>query len=205
LKVAKYTGVKDNSKFDDYCTNILTAHNEFKRLNVPVDGPSQVIEFLQGIKQDDFQGMKAGIMSKLATAGDLGAASKAIKKQVKAFFPNINPPGRVYIQRGNDQRQINAAGRHAVRQPFNNQHNNQRNRQRNQNNQGRGGGRGPGQRVVTITKKDDGLWIPHDIFHLLTPKQRSTYYQGCDTIRKRGPDSSVDTRQVSKQTWTEPT
>jgi hypothetical protein len=34
LKVAKYTGDKDNFKFDDYCTKIETVHNELARLKV---------------------------------------------------------------------------------------------------------------------------------------------------------------------------
>jgi hypothetical protein len=49
LKTAKYTQDKDNFKFDDYCSRHETAHNELTRLKVPVDGPSQVIGFLQGI------------------------------------------------------------------------------------------------------------------------------------------------------------
>jgi hypothetical protein len=79
--------------------------------------------------------MKAGIMANPNTAGDLGAAIKAIKKQVKVFFPNINSPGRVHNQRGTDQRQINAAGRQGGRSNFNNhynQHNNHYNRRRHQ-------------------------------------------------------------------------
>jgi hypothetical protein len=80
LKVAKYTGDKDNFKFNDYCMKIETAQNELTRLKVPVDGPSQVIGFIQGIKREDFQGMKAGIMSNPDTASDLGAAIKAMKK-----------------------------------------------------------------------------------------------------------------------------
>jgi hypothetical protein len=118
---------------------VETAHNELIRLKVPVDGPSQVIGFLQGIKREDFQGMKAGIMTNPATSSDLGAAIKAMKKQVKVFFPNINTSGRVYNERGNDQRQINATGRHGGRQSSQNQYNRGRN-------SGRGGGRGPGQR-----------------------------------------------------------
>jgi hypothetical protein len=75
---------------------------------VPVDGPSQVIGFLQGIKWDDFQGMKAGIMTNPNTASHLGLAIKAMKKQVKIFFPTINTPGRVYAPRGNAQQRNNS-------------------------------------------------------------------------------------------------
>jgi hypothetical protein len=150
-------------------------------------------------------------MANPATASDLGAAIKAIKKQVKVFSPNVNAPGHVSNQRGNDQRQINAAGRQGGHPPFNTQQNNHYNRRRHHGCNG-GGGRGPGQwgcggdrhNNQQHNRQDDGLHIPRDIFQMLSPKQCATYYEGFESARKRGSEPSVDTRHASKQTCIEP-
>jgi hypothetical protein len=137
-----------------------------------------VIGFFQGIKWDDFQGMKTGIMSNAATATNLGLAIKAMKKQVKTFFPTINSPGRVYPQRTNDQRQINAAGRSGGERRQQYRGNNPR-VGRGYGRGGRNTGRGnSGRRNQHHQPPDDGIAILREVFHTLTPKQKAAFYKG---------------------------
>ena len=63
-----------NWSFDDYCLKHTRANNTLSKYGVPVDRPSQVRAFLDGIHNRDMDSVKSSIMFDAETKGDLGKA-----------------------------------------------------------------------------------------------------------------------------------
>ena len=61
-----------NWNFDDYCLRHIRANNTLSKYGVPVDGPSQVRAFLDGIHNHQMDGIKSNVMFDNETKGDLG-------------------------------------------------------------------------------------------------------------------------------------
>ena len=105
---AHYSYDTTNFTFDDYCTKHLAAYNELERRGVAIDGPSQVIAFLQGIKRDQFQNIKPGIINSDRTRDNLVNAVTELKKQLGMIY---NYDSQKPAARHRDQRSIGSVQR----------------------------------------------------------------------------------------------
>ena len=95
-----------NWSFDDYCLKHTRANNTLSKYGVPVDGPSQVRAFLDGIHNRDMDSVKSNVMFDAETKGDLGKAIIKFKDTTSAL--NLVSSGR-YSQE--DHRRIGSASR----------------------------------------------------------------------------------------------
>ena len=101
IQSAHYHKDTQNFTFDDYCNKHIAANNELDRRNVSLDGPSQVIAFLHGIKNQDFKAIKPNIISSIETNADLSKAISTFKKQIQQVF---NYPRGMSNDKKRDQR-----------------------------------------------------------------------------------------------------
>jgi len=88
-----------NWSFDDYCMRHIWANNTLNKYRVPVDGPSQVRAFLDGIHNHQMDGVKSNVMINAETMSDLGKAVISFKNTISAL--KLTSSGRNHSQEDN--------------------------------------------------------------------------------------------------------
>jgi hypothetical protein len=163
--------------FDDYCNWHLSANNELLRRKAPIDGPSQVAAFLQGITtKDSFQSIKLSIITNAETQGNLHLAVIAFKKQVNFLFrkpqgPNKKPEQMMGSTCRNKKSKGNASCGHRHR----NDGTDDKDEEDDED----------GEQDKRDEHDRDGLYIPQGVLDPLTPKFRAMLYMGHDAMRKQ--------------------
>lgn len=180
-----------NWTLDDYCMKHTRANNTLTKYGVPVDGPSQVRAFLDGILNHQMDGVKSLVMFHDDSKNDLGKAIIKFKDTVSAL--NLVKSGRHDHE---DHRRIGSASRGGRYQSQGrggqrDGKNNKRPYEYNSNRGGRGGhsrhqGRGrytphPGRSQPELP--DDGLKLDKNILDQMNSKQRAAFYKGRDAMR----------------------
>jgi hypothetical protein len=165
--------------FDDYCNRHLSANNELLRRKVPIDGPSQVAAFLQGITKDSFQTIKSSIITSAETQCNLPLAVIAFKRQINFLFkksqgPNKKPErivGGTYKNKKNKGYASRGHGR------------------RNDGTDDKDEDEDEDEDEDGNNKRDeqerDGLYIPQKVLDPLAPKFPAMLYMGRDAMRKQ--------------------
>ena len=191
-----------NWSFDDYCLRHTRANNTLSKYGVPVDGPSQVRAFLDGIHNHSMDGIKSNVMFDSETKGDLGKAIIKFKDTTSAL--NLVSSGRFSQE---DHRRIGSASRGRGFQGRGGQRDG-RNHKRpydhvSGHRGGRGGGRGyqgrgryqsqPGR--GRSEAPDDGLKLDKNVLDQMTPKQRAAFYKGREAMR--APDDALTQRSIA--------
>ena len=74
-----------NWSFDDYCLRHTRANNTLSKYGFPVDGPSQVRAFLDGIHNQHMDSVKSNVMFDAETKEDLGKAIIKFKDTTSAL------------------------------------------------------------------------------------------------------------------------
>ncbi len=192
-----------NFTFDDYCNRHITANNELERRKVPLDGPSQVQAFMNGITREEYRPIKTAVCADPAAEVDLRKAIISFKKQIQILFPSDSENNNNNTGRGG--RSIGFAGRggrngrgfiRGGRGTFNGQRSGRGGR--NTFARGRGGysGRGFGGRGGNSRPPDDGLYIPKRVLDGLNPTMRTMMLKGRDEMRKRNSDNTNESHSI---------
>ena len=185
-----------NWTFDDYCMRHTRANNTLSKYGVPVDGPSQVRAFLEGIHNHHMDGVKSNVMFNTETKGDLNKAIISFKDTCSAL--NLMVPGK---QNQSDHRSVGAASRGGRFQGRGGQRDRGFKRPHEQNRGGRGSahkfqGRGRGR--GKSEQPDDGLKLDKTILDQMNSKQRAAFYKGRDAMRSTDDNpSQTPSRNVS--------
>jgi hypothetical protein len=196
---AHYEGDTAGFTFHTYCTKHLAAQNDLKRRGVAMNGQSQVLKFIQGIKREQFLVIKPTIFGSPEANSNLLAATTLFKTELGKIF---NYP---YGQKQNQNtRKIGSMRGHGGR----NYHRGGRGRfdnfggGRGRAYGGRGfqgqrdGGRGRGGgRNYQSNNTDDGLYIAPKVLTVnnLSLLHRAMIFKGRDEMRKRDSDSQSHT------------
>ena len=193
-----------NWSFDDYCLRHTKANNTLSKYGVPVDGPSQVRAFLDGIHNHSMDGVKSNVMFDSETKGDLGKAIIKFKDTTSAL--NLVSSGRFSQE---DHRRIGSASRGRGSQGRGGQRDGRNNKRPYDHGSGsgyrggRGGGRGyhgrgryqsqPGR--GRNEAPDDGLKLDKNVLEQMSPKQRAAFYKGREAMR--APDDTHTQRSIA--------
>jgi hypothetical protein len=202
-----------NWSFDDYCLKHTRANNTLSKYGVPVDGPSQVRAFLDGIHNREMDSVKSNVMFDAETKGDLGKAIIKFKDTTSAL--NLVSSGR-YSQE--DHRRIGSASRGGRSTGRGGQRDGRNKRPYDQTSGyrgGRGGGGGRGYhgrgryqpqhgRGRGQEQPDDGLRLDKAVLDQMNSKQRAAFYKGRDAMRT--PDDNNTTRTIAgvQSNYTQP-
>ena len=192
-----------NWTFDDYCLRHTRANNALLKYGVPVDGPSQVRAFLDGIHNHHMDSIKSNVMFIDDTKNDLGKAIIKFKDTSAAL--NIVSSGR--NSNNDDYRRIGSAsrGRNPGRggnRDGKGQHGYKRPYEGSSNYRGGRGGRGRGkfQGRGRSEQPDDGLKMDKNILDQMSPKQRAAFYKGRDAIRAGDEPQTSSSRNIASAT-----
>ena len=198
-----------NWNFDDYCNRHTRANNTLSKYGVPVDGPSQVRAFLDGIHNHSMDGVKSNVMFDGETKKDLGKAIIKFKDTTSAL--KLSTSGRPSQE---DHRRIGSASRGGRSQGRGGQRDG-RNKRPYENGPGHRGGRGGGYQGGHYGGRgfqgrgryqsspgrgrseapDDGLKLDKNILDQMSSKQRAAFYKGRESMRT--PDGSPSSRSIA--------
>ena len=183
-----------NWNFDDYCLRHTRANNTLSKYGVPVDGPSQVRAFLDGILNHQMDGIKSNVMFNEDTKNDLGKAIIRFKDTMSAL--NLAQSSR---SSQNEQRSIGSASRGGRSSGRGGQRDRGHKRPFEHHNRGgRGGGgssRGRGRSNPSSRGRseqpDDGLKLDKAILDQMSSKQRAAFYKGRNAMRDPNPNNDA--------------
>jgi hypothetical protein len=194
-----------NWNFDDYCNRHTRANNTLSKYGVPVDGPSQVRAFLDGIHNHSMDGVKSNVMFDSETKKDLGKAIIKFKDTISAL--NLGATGRTNQE---DHRRIGSAT-HGGRYQGHGGQRDGRNKRPYDNGPGHRGGCGGGHHgsyhggrgyqscgrfqnsagCGRSDAPDDGLKLDKNILDQMNSKQRAAFYKGRDSMRANDESPSI--------------